>query len=76
MKAKEIKGTKSNKIVEQQGRNLPKTIFTKWVWRESNDPFIEATDDIAVLAEKDQTDYVGEYRLVKTGKVSLKLEVK
>jgi hypothetical protein len=73
--AKKIRVAKSDRIIAQQGRVLPKTVFVKWEW-SGRDPFLEADEDIEALAEKGETAYVGEYKLVKTGKVSLNLMVK
>lgn len=75
VRARDVKGTKSAKIVEQRGRVLPKTIFAKYEW-QNDDPYLECSDYIENLAEKDETFYVGEYRLVKVRKVSLNLQVK
>jgi hypothetical protein len=74
MRAREIKGTKSHRIIEQRGRVLPKTLFAKYEWGD-DDPWLEAAEDIEALAEKAETVYVGEYKLVKVGKVSLNLKV-
>ena len=74
MRARDVKGTKSSKIVEQRGRVLPKTIFAKYEM-DTRDPYLEATAEINDLAEKDDVVYVGEYQLVKVHKVSLNLKV-
>ena len=74
MKAKDVKGTKATRIIEQHGRILPKTLHVKYNWSD-DDPWLEAHENIEVLAEKGETVYVGEYRLVKTHKVDLKLRV-
>jgi hypothetical protein len=74
MKARDIKGTKSAKIIEQQGRVLPKTLFAKYEWG-NDDPYLEADEHIENHAEKGETVYVGEYKLVKVHKVSLNLKV-
>lgn len=74
MKAQDVKGTKANRIVEQQGRVLPKTIHVKYEW-SNDDPWLEAHEDMEELAEKGETVYIGEYKLVKVKKVSLDLKV-
>ena len=75
MKAKDVKGTKSNKIVEQRGRPLPKKLYAKYVLDKPDAPWLDAAEEIEGLAEKDETLYVGEYKLVKVHKVSLVLKV-
>lgn len=74
MKARDIKGTKASKIIEQRGRVLPKTLHVKYEWG-NDDPWLEANEEIEELAEKGETVYVGEYRLVKVHKVNLNLKV-
>jgi hypothetical protein len=76
MKARDVKGTKSNKIVAQHGKVLPKTIFAKWMLDSADAPWLEANTDIDELAEKGEEVFVGEYKLVKVGKVSLDLMVR
>lgn len=73
MKARDVKGTKSNRIIAQGGKVLPKKLFAKY--NVSDDPFLQASDEMEEMAEKDETAYVGEYQLVKTHKVELKLRV-
>jgi len=63
-----------NRAYTRKGLALPKTIFAKYQWGD-DDPYIEADEDIENLAEKGGTVYVGEYKLVKVGKVSLHLKV-
>ena len=75
MKAKDVKGARSNLIIEQQGRVLPETLFAKYQW-SARDPFLEAEEEIEALAEKGETVYVGEYKRVKTRKVKLTLDVR
>ena len=74
MKARDIKGTKSARIIEQRGRVLPKLLHVKYEWAD-DDPWLEASEDINDLAEKDKTVYVGEYKLVKVRKIELSLKV-
>jgi hypothetical protein len=74
MRARDVKGTRSDRIIAQKGRVLPKTLHAKYVWTE-RDPFLEADEDMEELAEKGETVYIGEYRLVKVRKVDLKLRV-
>jgi hypothetical protein len=74
VKARDVKGTKAAKIIEQRGRVLPKTIHVKYEWGH-DDPWLEANEDVQELAEKGETVYVGEYRLVKVRKISLDLRV-
>lgn len=73
MRARDIKGTKSERIIAQRGRNLPKTLHAKYEWNET-DPWIEAAEDVETLAEKGETVWVGEYKLVKVRKVTLELK--
>ena len=72
MKAHDIKGSKSARIIAQSGRNLPKTLHAKYVM--DADPFLDAAEDMESLAEKGETVYVGEYKLVKVRKVTLELK--
>ena len=74
MKARDVKGTKSQKIVEQRGRVLPKTVHVKYEL-DDRDPYLEVAEEIEELAQKGETVYVGEYRLVEVRKVSLDLKV-
>jgi hypothetical protein len=74
MRAREIKGTKSNRIIEQRGRILPKIVQVKYEWADA-EPYLVADEDIENMAEKGETVYVGEYRLVKVQKVSLDLKI-
>lgn len=74
MEARDVKGTKSDRIVVQRGRVLPKTIFAKYEM-DDHDPYLSAADEIEELAEKGETAYVGEYQLVKVRKVDLKLRI-
>lgn len=76
MRARDVKGTKSDRIVEQKGRVLPKIIHAVYEVWDTKDPYLEAAETIEELAEKGQTRYVGEYRLVRTRKVALKLDTK
>ena len=74
MKARDVKGTKSNTIVEQHGKVLPKQVFVKWLIDDQDAPWLNVEEDIEALAERGETAYIGEYKLVKVHKVSLKLE--
>jgi hypothetical protein len=74
MRARDVKGTKSNRIIEQRGRVLPKTVHVKYQWGDA-DPYLDAAEQIEELADKGETVYVGEYRLVKVHKVNLALKV-
>lgn len=74
MRARDVQGTKSQKIIEQRGRVLPKTVHVRYEWA-NDDPYLEAAEEIEDMAEKGETVYVGEYRLVKVHKVSLDLKV-
>lgn len=74
MRARDVKGTRASKIIEQQGRVLPKTVFAKYNLAD-RDPYLDAAEGVEELAEKDDTTYVGEYQLVKTHKVSLELKL-
>ena len=73
MRARDVKGTRANRVVEQGGRVLPKKLFSKY--NIDDDPFFETTEDIEDLAEKGETAYVGEYQLVKVHKVKLDLKI-
>jgi len=75
MKVRDIKGTTADRIIAQHGRVLPQTLHAKYEWNNTDDPWLEAHEHIEVLAEKGETVYVGEYRLVKVHKVSLDLKV-
>lgn len=75
MKARDVKGTKSARIIEQRGRVLPKTIHAKYEWKNDDDPWLEAAEEIENLVEKDETAYIGEYKLVKVRKANLELKV-
>jgi hypothetical protein len=72
MRARDVKGTKSARIVEQHGRILPKRLHVKW--ELFDEPYLEAAQEIETLAEKGETVYVGEYRLVRTRRVKLLLD--
>jgi hypothetical protein len=52
---------------------LPHTLFA--TWDGEDEPWINTSSDIEALAEQGKTVTVGEYRLVKIGKVALKLLV-
>jgi hypothetical protein len=73
MKATDLKGTKSNRIVESGGRLLPKNLYAKYLWSEADDPWLEANEEIEELAEKGETTFIGEYKLVKVHKAKLDL---
>jgi hypothetical protein len=75
MRARDVKGTKAAKIIEQNGRVLPKTVQIAWVLEPSEDPWLSVEEEILQHAEKDEIRYVGEYRLVRIRKVSLNLNV-
>jgi hypothetical protein len=62
----------ASKIFSQHGRVLPKTIHAKWIW-DARDPWLDAEEDMRTLADRDETVFVGEYKLVKIHKVELKL---
>lgn len=75
MKARDVKGTKSNRIVAQHGKVLPKRIYAKWLLDTAEAPWIDANEEMEDLAEKGETVYIGEYKLVKVRKVNLSLKV-
>jgi len=75
MKARDVKGTKSDRIVEQKGRILPKKVFAKYNLNDERTPFLEIEEDIEALAEKGEMVYIGEYQLVNVRKVELKLRI-
>jgi hypothetical protein len=64
---------KAAKIFSQRGRVLPTRIVASWEW-DQKEPWLNAAQEIEDLAEKGDTVYVGEYRLVKTHKVELKVQ--
>jgi hypothetical protein len=76
MKARDVKGTRSDRIVEQKGRVMPRTIYAKYEIWDAKDPYLEAAETIDKLVAKDQTVYVGEYRLVTVRKAKLNLDVR
>jgi hypothetical protein len=75
MKARDVKGTKSNRIVAQRGKVLPKRLYSKWLIDDVEAPWIDTEEKMEDLAEKGETVYIGEYRLVKVHKVDLKLRI-
>jgi len=75
MRARDVKGTKSNHIVAQHGKVLPKKVYVKWMIEQADAPWLEVDEDVENLAEKGETIYVGEYRLMTVRKVQLDLKV-
>lgn len=75
MRARDVKGTKSNKIAVQHGKVLPKRVYVKWLLDHTEAPWLDVQEEMEDLAEKGETVYVGEYRLVKVRKVNLSLKV-
>lgn len=76
MRARDVKGTKSNRIVAQHGKVLPKKVFVKWMIERADAPWLEVDEDVENLAEKGEMIYVGEYQLVKVREVNLDLKMK
>ncbi len=76
MKARDIKGTKSEKIVRVRGNLLPKRVFVKWDFGNNEDPWLTSAEGVEELAEKGETVYIGEYRLVQVRKVELELKLR
>jgi hypothetical protein len=52
---------------------LPNKIFVKWDNVGSDDPFLNANRMKSELAEKGETETIGEYKLVRVSKVALKV---
>ena len=75
MKARDVKGAKSNKTVAQHGKVLPKRLYSKWLIDNQDAPWIDTEENMEDLAEKGETVYIGEYKLVKVHKVNLALRV-
>lgn len=51
---------------------MPKIIYAKWLWTQA-EPWLETEEEMRDLADKDESVFVGEYKLVKVHKVDLKL---
>lgn len=58
-----------------KSKALPKKLFAKWMIDSHDAPWIEPAQDIEELAEKGETVYIGEYKLVKVHKVNLSLKI-
>ena len=52
---------------------MPSKIFVKWETFQNDDPALTASATKSKLAEQDETVTVGEYRLVRTSKISMKV---
>jgi hypothetical protein len=55
-------------------KKLPKVLFCKWLEDGQDDSWLNASETINELAEKDVKDTVGRYELVETMKVTLEVK--